>query len=183
MAELAATRVAPHWNEGAWLHTMPPAARFILRGDADVRATAGQVWGVNPSEQPCRARANGGRAALWLGPDEQLLLGAASEAESLARQLTGVFAGRPHSLVDVSHRQLALEVSGRHASALLSVGCPLDLDLAQFPTGMCTRTLFAKAEIVLWRTGDNRFQLEVWRSFADYVARTFIEASRDFAQD
>ena len=183
MAELANLRVTPHWNEGEWLHTMPPAARFILQGDADARAAAGQLWGVSLSDEPCRARTNGGRAALWLGPDEQLLLGAASESQSLPAQLTSALAGRPHSLVDVSHRQLALEVSGRHATALLSAGCPLDLDLEPFPVGMCTRTLFAKAEIVLWRTGDTRFQLEVWRSFADYVARTFIEVSRDFALD
>src|SRR5258705_2533278 len=147
MAELATARVAPQWNEAEWLHTMPPAARFILQGDADARAAAGQVWGVTLSDEPCRARTIGGRAALWLGQDEQLLLGPESELQSLAGRLTTALAGRPHSLVDVSHRQLALEVSGRHASALLSVGCPLDLDLAQFPTGMCTRTLFAKAEI------------------------------------
>lgn len=183
MAELAASRVAPQWSAGDWLHTLPPALRFILQGDGDVRAAAGQALGVTLSDEPCRARTNGGRAALWLGPDEHLLLGAASESDSLAGDLTAALAGRPHSLVDVSHRQLAFEVSGRHATALLSVGCPLDLDLKQFPTGMCTRTLFAKAEIVLWRTGDKSFRLEVWRSFADYVARTFIEASRDFPAD
>jgi sarcosine oxidase subunit gamma len=181
MAELATTRVTPQWSAGGWLRTLPPAARFILQGDGDVRAAAGQVLGLTLSDEPCRARTNGERAALWLGPDEQLLLGAASESEPLAKQLTTALAGHPYSLVDVSHRQLALEVSGEHAAALLNVGCPLDLDLAHFPVGMCTRTLFAKAEIVLWRTGDSRFQLEVWRSFADYVARLFMEASRDFA--
>jgi sarcosine oxidase subunit gamma len=183
MAEPTTARDAPQWRAGQWLRTLPPAARFILQGDGDVRAAAGNVWGVTLFDEPCRARTNGGRAALWLGPDEQLLLGAASESESLAGQLATALAGHPHSLVDVSHRQLALEVSGHHAGALLSVGCPLDLDPTHFPVGMCTRTLFAKAEIALWRTGDNRFQIEVWRSFADYVARTFIEASRDFALD
>jgi len=34
---------------------------------------------------------------------------------------------------------------------------------------MCTRTVFAKAEIVLWRTQPEQFHLEVWRSFAPYV--------------
>ena len=183
MAELATMRVAPQWSTGGWLRTLPPAARFILQGDEAVRVAAGQLWGVNFSEEPCRARTNGERAALWLGPDEQLLIAAAAESESIAGRLAAALAGRAYSLVDVSHRQLALEVSGRHANDLLSVGCPLDLDLAQFPVGMCTRTLFAKAEIVLWRTGDTRFRLEVWRSFADYVARIFIEASRDFALD
>jgi sarcosine oxidase subunit gamma len=45
----------------------------------------------------------------------------------------------------------------------------LDLGLSAFPIGMCTRTLFGKAEIVLWRTGEAQFHIEVWRSFAGYV--------------
>jgi sarcosine oxidase, subunit gamma len=34
---------------------------------------------------------------------------------------------------------------------------------------MATRTIFEKAEIVLWRTGPETFHVEVWRSFAPYV--------------
>jgi sarcosine oxidase, subunit gamma len=34
---------------------------------------------------------------------------------------------------------------------------------------MCTRTMYDKAEIVLWRRAPDRFHLEVWRSFARYV--------------
>jgi hypothetical protein len=48
--------------------------------------------------------------------------------------------------------------------------CPLPLDLTAFPVGMCTRTVFAKAEVVLWRTAPETFRLEVARSFARYVA-------------
>ncbi len=35
----------------------------------------------------------------------------------------------PHALVDISHRQFALEISGPHAGAILNGACPLDLDL------------------------------------------------------
>jgi sarcosine oxidase subunit gamma len=75
----------------------------------------------------------------------------------------------PHSLVDVSHRQVALEISGRQAATTLAGACPLDLDLSQFPVHMCTRTVLAKAEIVLWRTAPEVFHLEVWRSFLSYA--------------
>jgi sarcosine oxidase, subunit gamma len=87
----------------------------------------------------------------------------------------------PHSLVDVSHRQTAFEVSGPQATLLLNAGCPLDLDLSAFPVGMCTRTVLAKAEIVLWRTSQDVFHVEVWRSFADYVSRFLAEVAREFA--
>jgi sarcosine oxidase subunit gamma len=62
---------------------------------------------------------------------------------------------------------------------LLNAGCPLDLDLAAFPVGMCTRTVLAKAEIVLWRTSAEVFHVEVWRSFASYVTEYLAEAARE----
>jgi sarcosine oxidase subunit gamma len=46
---------------------------------------------------------------------------------------------------------------------------------------MCTRTVFAKAEIVLWRYADDSFRLEVWRSFAAYVSGVIAEAARELA--
>ena len=58
--------------------------------------------------------------------------------------------------------------------------CPLDLDLREFPIGMCTRTVFAKADIVLWRTRAEAFHVEVWRSFAGYVTGLLGEIAREF---
>jgi sarcosine oxidase, subunit gamma len=78
----------------------------------------------------------------------------------------------------VSQRQSALRMSGPRADALLNTGCPLDLSLARFPVGMCTRTLLGKAEVVLWRTDAAEFHLEVARSFQDYVAGLLREAGR-----
>jgi sarcosine oxidase subunit gamma len=143
-------------------------------------AAAGNALGLSISQTACRASSNRGRAALWLGPDERLLLAPVAPGSEIAQLLEQALRDTPHSLVDVSHRQTALEVSGPHAVTVLSAGCPLDLDPSAFPVGMCTRTVLAKAEIVLWRTGENLFQVEVWRSFAAYVSRFMAEAAREF---
>jgi sarcosine oxidase subunit gamma len=45
---------------------------------------------------------------------------------------------------------------------------------------MCTRTLLAKADITLWRTGEDAFHVEVWRSFAGYVGGLLQEIAREF---
>ena len=63
---------------------------------------------------------------------------------------------------------------------ILSGACPLDLDLSEFPIGMCTRTVLAKADIVLWRTREDAFHLEVWRSFAGYVTGLLREIAVEF---
>ena len=58
----------------------------------------------------------------------------------------------------------------------------LDLDPAAFPVGMATRTLFTKAEIVLWRQGADTFHVEVWRSFAPYLHGLLAEAAREYVK-
>ena len=158
-----------------------PATRYVLRGGPDAMNAAGRALGLTLSQSACRAvtSAGGGLAALWLGPDEQLLLG--PETSDIGAALQPALRDLPHSLVEVSHRQTALEVSGPQATLLLNAGCPLDLDPGAFPIGMCTRTVLAKAEIVLWRTSQDVFHVEVWRSFADYVTRFLAEVAREFA--
>ena len=144
-------------------------------------AAAGTALGLTLSEVACRSTTNNRCAALWLGPDEQLLLAAVGDGAAIGAQLRDALSALPHSVVDMSHRQLALEVSGPTGQTLLNAGCPLDLHPSAFPIGMCTRTVLGKADIVLWRTGPDSFHVEVWRSFADYVARFLAEAARELA--
>lgn len=180
-----ATRSLPPVPAAEWIKPIPPAMRFIFHGDIRARTAASPAWGVDFAEEACRARIQGARATLWLGPDEYLLYGADEEineaaaiatAEALERALVDV----PHALVNIGHRQFALEVSGPHAAAILSGGCPLDLDLGEFPVGMCTRTVLAKADIVLWRIRDDAFHIEVWRSFNGYVCGLLREIAGEF---
>jgi sarcosine oxidase subunit gamma len=176
----AMLRRTPAVGESAILRALPPAARFILRGDARVLTAAGGAVGFVINQTPCRASRRDARAALWLGPDEYLLLAPEAEARTLQLALEAGLKGLAHSLVDVSHRQTSLTIAAEHAADILNSGCPLDLHPAAFPVGMCTRTALAKADIVLWRTAAAAFQIEVWRSFADYVARFLAEAAREY---
>ena len=172
-----AFRRAPQITACAFVRALPPASRYILRGGPHVMTAAGSVLGLAISQVACRAATNGQQAALWLGPDEQLLIG--PESADLAATLQPALRSLSHSLVEVSHRQIALEVSGPHATDVLNAGCPLDLDLSAFPVGMCTRTVLTKAEIVLWRTDETVFHVEVWRSFASYVTELLAEIARE----
>jgi sarcosine oxidase subunit gamma len=156
----------------------PFATRFILRGGEDVAGPVGAAFGVEPPTRPLASAAEGPRAALWLGPDEWLLI-AEDEPADLALRLEAALAGVFHALVDVSHRQTGLEVAGPGAARLLAAGVPLDLDLDGFPVGMATRTLLLKAEITLWRREAERFWLDVGRSFAPYVAAALTQSAAD----
>jgi sarcosine oxidase, subunit gamma len=171
----AAVRALPLIATSEMVQPMPPATRFVLRAAEAARAAAEKAFGVGLPVQACRAASAGERAALWLGPDEWLLL---APQEDACSELAAALAGLPHSLVDVSHRQSALCVTGPEAATLLAAGCPLDLAEHAFPVGMCTRTMCAKTEIVLWRPAREVFRVEVWRSFAAYLAQFLAEAAR-----
>jgi sarcosine oxidase, subunit gamma len=156
----------------------PPAARFILRGAEAVRVACGMVFGAEPPSRLGPAGEGAGRAALWLGPDEWLLIADGAEAADIGEVLESVLDGTAHSLVDVSHRQIGLIASGSVAARVLNAGCPLDLDPKAFPVGLATRTVFDKVEIVLWRRAEATFHIEIWRSFAPYLVGSLAEAAR-----
>ena len=178
MRDLSAARCLPLISASTVLRALPPATRYVLRGGSDVRAAAESALGFGIPATACRATVAGERAALWLGPDEWLLIAPQPPSRGFAAALAATLETLPHSLVDVSHRQGALAVSGPQATTLLAAGCPLDLDASAFPVGMCTRTMLAKAEVVLWRTDPQVFRLEVWRSFVAYVSQFLGEAAR-----
>ena len=162
------------------LTNVPPAARFILRG-ADAVAAASAAFGVVLPTIPCGAATNDARTAFWLGPDEWLLIAPEAETAALQQTLETALAEVPHALVNISNRQTALLIEGPGAATALNAGTPLDLALAAFPIGMVVRTIFEKAEIVLWRSGDDSFRIEVWRSFAPYVQALLEAAMSDDA--
>ena len=56
------------------------------------------------------------RAALWLGPDEWLMIADGADPAPLGEMLESVLDGTAHSLVDVSHRQIGLIASGPAAA-------------------------------------------------------------------
>ncbi len=170
---------APTAPPGAVLSLLPPESRFSFRGDTEAARAAGEAFGAALPATPCCAAVAGERAALWLGPDEWLLIAPVGEGVEIAAAIGRVLAGQAHALVDIGHRDAGIGLAGTLAPVLLGLGCPLDLDLSAFPVDHCTRTVFSKAGIVLWRTEAMRFRIDVARSFAAYVWRLLEEAGRE----
>jgi sarcosine oxidase subunit gamma len=163
------------------IQALPAEARFSLRLDAAAAKAVGSAAGFQ-LDIPLNSRSGSGeRFAVRLGPNEWLLMAPDRDAEVVPSQIETALAGHFHTLVDIGHRNVGIEVSGRHAADVLNSGCPLDLANAAFPTGAATRTLMGKAEIVLMRLDDApTYRVECWRSFASYVHGYLAEAAREF---
>ena len=181
MAELKATRTLPVRASATGWRMLDPLSCWSLRVDLAAATGLMNSAGLPIAVDACRAATRGEWNALWLGPDEQLLVGPDSAHAQLAPRLAAALNAVPHSLVDVSHRQAAIELSGPEATQLLAMACPLDLDSNQVPVGFCSRTVYAKAEIVLWRQEAQRFQLQAWRSFMPYVTGLLALGSQELA--
>jgi sarcosine oxidase, subunit gamma len=150
-----------------------PAYRMSLRARPDALSALSKALGVTLPVKPKSSESKGTRTALWLGPDEWLIIDSAKNPMDDAAKAKVL-----HSSVDVSHRNTAIIVLGAAAEATISAGCPQNLSQAAFPVGACSRTIFGKVEIVVLRTGAQAFRVECWRSFSDYVMTFLTDAAR-----
>ncbi len=162
------------------LEALPFCGKLILRGGDAMRGLAAERLGADlPGTM--RSIAVGERALLWLGPDEWLVLTAPHEAEQIAADLRQALSGIHHAVVVVSDRMTGIGIEGARARDVLNAGCALDLHPSVFPQGAVTRTLLAKAPVVLRRPSEpEAFELWVNGSFAPYAWLFLENAAREF---
>lgn len=170
--QLAGKRYA---NSAVTLQVAAPASRISLRADGKGVKSFERSLGFALPKKPKTSNAKKSRHALWLGPDEWMIFDEAKPDDTLVPRLPN-----PNfSATDISHRNVAITVSGAGAEDTLIAGCPQDLRLSSFPVGACSRTIFGKTEVILYRTNEQTFRVEFWRSFAPYVWGFLVDAARD----
>jgi sarcosine oxidase subunit gamma len=130
---------------------------------------------------PNRSTGSSTQAALWLAPDEWLLLTPQDRQVALVEDLEHSLAGAHFAVNDVSSGQTLISVTGVAARGLLARGSSIDLHPHKFVPGCCAQTLFAKATVLLcqWDDDPPAFGLIVRRSFADYLWTWLADAARD----
>lgn len=149
-------------------------ARFSLRIDPDQREAASAVLGLNLPGTIGGVASAGEKTAVCLGPDEWYVMAPAADKMAIETGFAAFYAREPHSLVDVSHREVSIGIEGRDAALALQSAIAFDVD-AMAPGSGC-RTIFdGKAQIILLRDAKVRFQIEVWHSFSEHVWQ-FLQA-------
>ena len=123
------------------------------------------------------------RRALWLAPDEWLIVGPDRQQEALAQTLRDGLNGALGSIVDVSANRTVVEIRGAKAGDLLAQGVSIDLDQRTFGTDRCAQTLIAKAQVIIERRDALAFHLYFRTSFAGYVADWLLDASANIRSD
>ncbi|MEV1287675.1 sarcosine oxidase subunit gamma family protein [Micromonospora sp. NPDC049679] len=170
------------------LSEVPFLAQINLRLDSKgpaADAVAAELGMPLPTGAEASA-SSGPLTALWLGPDEWLVLGPAGTEGALESRLRSAVGDEHASVVDVSAQRTTLRVAGPRTRDLLALGCALDLHPRSFGTGNCAQTTLAKAQVVLvGREPDDgegsAFWILVRASFATYLVEWLIDASVEFS--
>ena len=149
-----------------------------VRASGEVVERVGAALGVELPIEPNTVATHGQRSALWLGPDEWLVVDATEDPQRIEATVRQSFAPDWGSAVDVSANRVVFELTGAAARDILARGCPLDLHPRRFGPGKCAQTLLAKTAIILWQTdAAPTFRILVRPSFATYVACWLADAA------
>jgi len=165
-------------DAGLGLSERPYRVLIDIRVDLDkgskAQASFKKTAGFELPTTPNTAAGKDGREALWLGPNEWQFVvhdstpGAGGEWVAKLRAAMG-----DHfcAVVDVSHAQAILGVTGPMAREVLERAVPLDMDPRAFKPGEVKQTLFGRHCGVTLHLRDEAptFDLYARRSFAEYV--------------
>lgn len=118
--------------------------------------------------------------ALWLGPDEWLVV-AVSET-GLAERLQAAAAATEGNaqVLDVSANRTVLELGGPQAREVLEKGCPVDLHPRAFADDTAVVTTIARVPVILWKSDETMFRILPRASLAAYVAAWLVDAMQEF---
>ncbi len=192
---LGAETAGPLAAEAPGALALASAAGVELRelpfvAQVDVRADAPPTLPELPLPETPNTVATGsdGTRALWLSPDEWLLVGpddaAMTPGDLEARARTAIdTAGAGGSTVDVSAHRTQLQLRGPMARTVLAAGCSIDLHPRAFLVGACAQTLLARVDVILELREEETYRIFVRSSFARYLVDWLTDAFRDIRQE
>lgn len=149
---------------------------FLAQVDVRVDPAHASRLPSPPPLEPNTWSSAGDREALWLGPDEWLVVGPPGAAPAIVAELEAALDGAHRSVVDVSAGRAAVELRGEGSRDLLSKGCSLDLHPRSWKPGMCAQSLLARVPVILQERADAT-RVFVRPSFADYLVDWLVDAA------
>ncbi|MGI9451796.1 MAG: sarcosine oxidase subunit gamma [Geminicoccaceae bacterium] len=168
---------------GLRLREMRDFGKIDLRGDPSDRefmSAVGRVLDLVLPTEPCASTRNGDVSALWLGPDQWLIISAREADTGLVTKLDEALASVRASITDVSAGRVVFRLAGPNAIDVLAKGCPLDLHPSVVKPGYVAGSVLAKITALVHLVEEGVIDLHVGRSFADYAWTWLEEAGLEY---
>ncbi|MER5204058.1 sarcosine oxidase subunit gamma family protein [Streptomyces sp. NPDC002825] len=166
------------------LAEVPFLAQLNVRLDAKSPAAdaVGLALGLPLPLEPDTVVRVGDLGAVWLGPDEWLVVGRPGAQRDLESRIRSAAGDEHVSVTDVSAQRTTVLVGGPRARDLLSHGCRLDLHPRAFGPGRSAQTTLARTQVVLVARDEPRagFWVLVRSSFAGYLTDWLLDAAVEY---
>ncbi|MER5668195.1 sarcosine oxidase subunit gamma [Streptomyces mirabilis] len=166
------------------LAELPFLAQVNVRLDAKGAAAdaVGLALGLQLPLEPNTVVRASELTAVWLGPDEWLVVGPTGGQRDLESRIRAASGDEPVAVTDVSAQRTTLLVTGPRSRDLLAHGCPLDLHPRVFGAGCCAQTTLARTQIVLVARDEPKagFWVLVRSSFAGYLTEWLLDAAAEY---
>lgn len=150
-------------------------------GDAGLAAAVREIAGVEVPGTWGAAFA-GDRGAVWMAPDELLLLLPHAEAGATVARLDEMLAGTHHLALDLSDARAVIRLTGPLVGEVLSKGVPCDVGDRAFPPGSARRTTLAGIAVGFWRLEAEIWEIVAFRSHAHHLMAWLEDAARPGAE-
>ncbi len=151
-----------------------------LRNKGDISKIMSRYFGTALPETANSFSVSGDRRALWLGPDESLLICADQDASELHRTLSIQLSEKHFQLTLLSDALAVYELNGPYVREILAKGCALDLHVSVFLPNQCAQSNLERAGVTLMCEAMDSFRLICRTSFADYVETWLKDAAIEY---
>jgi len=141
--------------------------RADLKDKAVVTAVE-DVFGVTLPDQRGTAF-DGATGALWMSPDEALLLCAYDEASQKADDLSARLRDAHALVVNVSDARSVFHLKGAMLREVIAKLAPVDMAPGTFEPGRVRRTRFAQVAAAFWMDDARSARVVCFRSVAGYM--------------
>jgi len=149
--------------------------------DAAILSSMKSVLGLNLEMVPNTMVNDNGKFALWLGPDERLVILPKDQLITAGMNLERELQGIHYSAVDLSSGQVILNLKGEEVLNILSKGCSVDLHQKYFKAGQCVQTSIDKINVICFPLENNHIRVIVRRSYSEALIEWLKDASIEFA--
>ena len=165
---------------GVILSELRPASIVQLAAwpgeEKTVIAAVAKVMGLSLPDGAGSGACDGAKAAFGIAPGR---FTAASDEDDLAKAFDEAIPASAGTVTDLSHGRTAIRVEGPDAEWVLAKFFAIDFSAAAFPLGAGRSTTHHDIFAQIQRSGPDRFDLYVFRSFARSFWKALCHASEE----
>jgi methylglutamate dehydrogenase subunit D len=118
-------------------------------------------------------------AVHWAGFEQYYVVGTDRPDGALYRELSERLHGIA-AVTDQSHGRIIIRIAGPKVRETLAKGTPVDLHPDEFPIGKSAVTQMSHVGVHLTRTGEDAFELSVFRGFAESFWEWLTQQAGEF---